>query len=368
MPRRLVCAISGHGYGHLAQSAALLNILPEWLSDLQIHILSPLPLPVLHKQLRIPFSHSPLQLDVGLLQSDALTVDLPATRNALRALHAQWPNKIKQTRQLFASLHSDLLLADIPYLALAAAATLLPSVAIASLSWDAVLAAYFFPTTAQPTDPELLDWWQSMQSAYASATLALLPTPAIHPHPFPVAHSIAPLTLPGQRHPKRLRSLLHLSPQDQRPLVLLSLGGIPAHSLPIPALQHKTECHWLIDAPLEQPPPHLHPVSALQPHLAFSDLAASVDAVISKPGYNTAVAATLHQLPFLYIPRGTFPDEPFIISWAKEFGRAEELSPTQFYNAEWLEPLFALWQQPAKPAPSGNGAQEAAAHILPLLR
>jgi hypothetical protein len=362
MSRRLVCAISGHGYGHLTQCAALLNRLPDSIPNLHLHLISPLPTEVLAKQLHLPFTHTQAQQDVGLVQPDALQVDLQATAAALQRLHEQWPARLQAAQQQLQTLRADLLIADVPYLAIAAAAAIpIPSVAIASLSWDAVLAAYFQHHPAFP------QWWQTMRAAYARTTLALLPTPAIQPHPFPNARTIDPLTVTGHRDPARLRHLLQIEPHDQRPLVLLSLGGIPAGHLPIHTLQGLHDCHWLIDAPLAHPPAHLHPLPPLRAHLPFSDLAASVDAVISKPGYNMAVAATLQQIPFLYIKRGTFPDEPFITAWAEAQGRAGELTPAQFQSGQWLEPLFALLQQPAKAIAASCGPQHAVQSILSLL-
>ncbi|MBF0184518.1 MAG: hypothetical protein HQM06_09035 [Magnetococcales bacterium] len=368
MPR-LLCAISGHGYGHLSQCAALLNHLPLWLPDLQLQILCPLPTAVLAEQLTLPFHHIRQALDVGLVQTDALQVDLSATRTALRTLHHDWPRRLQSAEQQLLSLQPDLLLADIPYLALAAAAACgLPSVAIASLTWDAVLAAYFLQASDNTAQADHQQWWQTMREGYATTTLALLPAPSIIPHPFPHARHIDPLTLPGQRNPQRLRRLLQLDPADRRPLVLISLGGIPARHLPINALSQCPDCHWLIDAIFDEQQPYLHPIEPLRRQIPFRDLAASVDAVISKPGYNTAVAATLHQIPFLYIPRGTFPDEPFITNWVTAHGRARQLSAAQFSTAQWLAPLFDLLQQAPPPAPSAQGAEQAAALLTPMLR
>ncbi|MBF0161626.1 MAG: hypothetical protein HQL88_04985, partial [Magnetococcales bacterium] len=253
------------------------------------------------------------------------------------------------------------LLSDIPYLPIAAAADLgIPSVAIASLSWDAVLAAYF-----PHRDPDMTRWLQEMREAYQRTTLALLPTPAIREgHPFPCAEEIGPLTLPGHRRRLALRQALGLGEEDERPLILVSLGGIPSTRLPVAALAQEVRCHWLLDVAVAQPPGHLHHTAPLLAQWSFADLSASVDGVVSKPGYGMAVAATIQQIPFLYLRRGIFPDEPPICAWMEAHGRALELTAEGFYGGDWYAPLRELLDRPARCAPPADGAEQGAEKIM----
>ncbi|MEO5353338.1 MAG: hypothetical protein H7835_09040 [Magnetococcus sp. XQGC-1] len=352
MSYRICCAISGHGLGHAAQTAALVNHLAEELPDIQIHIVSPLPRTVLARLLRVDFSLDNRTQDVGLIQPDPMQVDLEATAVGLRLLHAHWSYHLAEEKKFLAEWQPDLLLANVPYLPIAAAAELgIPTLAIASLSWDAVLAAYF-----SRSDPEVEEWWQTMRQAYALTTLALLPTPAILDNlPFPQVERIAPLTPPGHRRREALRQSLGLAKEDERPLILVSLGGIPARHLPVHVLAQEERVHWLLDVPLPDHPGHLHSTPALLPHYSFADLSASVDGVVSKPGYGMATAATTQQIPFLYIRRGLFPDEPPICAWMEQMGRARELSADHFYSGNWYAPLRELLDQPAKPHPPANG-------------
>ncbi|MEO5363828.1 MAG: hypothetical protein H7838_09435 [Magnetococcus sp. DMHC-8] len=375
MSHRLYCAISGHGFGHLAQTAALVNRLAEEWPDLTVHIVSPLPRTVLARMVWPPFSLECRAQDVGLVQSDPMQIDQAATLHALRQLHDHWPQHMETEQASLAAWQPDLLLADIPYLPIAAAAALgIPSVAIASLSWDAVLAAYFFRGTipaATPhgwVEPAAAHWWQTMRQAYGQTTLALLPTPAIlDHHPFPRAEPINPLTSPGHRRRLALRQALGLAPGDERPLVLVSLGGIPGHRLPIHALRQEERCHWLLETAPPDRPDHLHDTLTLLDGWSFADLSASVDGVVSKPGYGMAIAATVQQIPFLYRRRGLFPDEPPICQWIQETGRAQELTPEQFDTGQWFAPLRALLAQPVKTPPPANGAAQGAALIRRLL-
>ncbi|MEO5339429.1 MAG: hypothetical protein H7837_02765 [Magnetococcus sp. MYC-9] len=361
MSYRICCAISGHGFGHLAQTAALVNRLAEVVPDLQVRVISALPHALLSRMLSMAFTSECRTLDVGMMHRSPIHVDLPATVLAMRRLHDHWPQRLAEEKAALAAWQPDLLLADIPYLSIAAAAELsIPSVALASLSWDAVLATYF-----SRQDPEVEGWWQTMRQAYARATLALLPTPAIlDQHPFPEAEQIGPLALPGQRRREALRQAIGVANDDERPLILVSLGGIPAPQLPIQALARELRCHWLLDLPLPGQPGHLHDVTRLRDSWSFADLSASVDGVVSKPGYGMAVAATTRQIPFLYVRRGIFPDEPPICGWLERWGRSLELSEAHFDRGDWYDPLHELMGRPAKTPPLANGAAQGADRIL----
>ena len=357
MSQRIYCTISGHGFGHLAQMTALLNQLAKRLPDMQLRIVGAVPHDVVARLLQhVDFSMEYRALDVGLVQTDPMQVDLQANTRALRALHDNWEKHLEAEKRALADWKPDLLLANVPYLPFAAAADLgVPAVAAASLTWDAVLAAYF-----SLKDPEVLGWWQTMRQAYASATLALLLTPAITENsPFTQIKQINPLTTRGNRRRLPLRHALGINAEEDRPLILVTLGGIPTRNLPVDVLAQEKCFHWLLDLPLLPcHSGHLHRIAPLLSSWSFSDLAASVDGVVSKPGYGMAIAAATQQIPFLYLRRGTFPDEPPICDWLDQVGRCMMLKADDFYAGHWYEPLTELLNRPIPPAPPANGAEQ----------
>lgn len=354
MNKRIWCAISGHGFGHLSQVIPILKQLAKTVS-LTIHISTPLPHTLIQKNLEHPFSQECRSQDVGLVQNDPMVVDLPKTFTALKTLHDNWDTQLHLEKQALAQWKPDLVLADIPYIPIAAAAELsIPSVAIASLTWDAVLSAYFSSDI-----PEVHLWLHQMRQAYAQTTLALMPTPTLPGDIFPNRIHIPPLTTPGYPQKDRLRHTLGIDPKDKKPLILVSLGGFPAQNLPLENLAEESRFHWLIDLSITKKQNHLHTTQTLF-DWNFSDIIASVDGIVSKPGYGTSVLASVHQQPFLYICRGLFPDEKIICDWLKKVGRSSELTPEIFYTGKWHDPLQQLMDQPPPPPPPSNGAQTAA--------
>ncbi|MBF0180441.1 MAG: hypothetical protein HQM03_10505 [Magnetococcales bacterium] len=350
--KRIWCAVSGHGFGHFSQVAPILNRLATSIPDLEIHVTGGVPQAVIARMLVRPFTHDPHNRDVGLVQSDPLEVDRRATAEAVSRLHRDWPERVAAEARRMAAWSPDLVLADIPYLSLAAArAAGVASVAIASLTWDEVLAAYL------PDHPELEEWLALMRDAYAATSLALLVTPALPTHPFPKSEVIPAITTPGVPRRERMRQVHGIA--DDRPVILVSLGGIPARFLPVDALVRDTRFHWLVDVPCPAEHDHMHPLRIL-PDLPFHDLAASVDGIVSKPGYGMAIAATASQVPFVYVRRGVFPDEPPICSWIERHGRAMELDGDAWRRGAFGAALERLMRLPPKPASDVRGAEVAA--------
>ncbi|MBF0125581.1 MAG: hypothetical protein HQM02_00060 [Magnetococcales bacterium] len=356
MKKRIWCAVSGHGYGHFSQVAPILNLLARAIPDLRVHVTGGIPGALIARMLACPFTHDPENRDVGLVQSDPLEIDCPATAAAVGRLHREWSARVQAEAGRMADWSPDLVLANIPYLSLAASHLLgVPSVAISSLTWDEVLEVYL------PDHPDLPAWRDTMRAAYGTTTLALLATPALPRNPFPVRETIPPVTTPGTPRPEALRQALGI--RDRRPVVLVTLGGIPAHCLPVDAMIGDARFHWLVDGPCVATHDHLHPLAPM-PHLPFHDLTASVDGIISKPGYGMAIGATANQIPFLYVKRGLFPDEPPICAWIERHGRARELTGPEFRQGRFGTLMGRLMERPAKTPPDVQGATVAAGILL----
>ncbi|MBF0190066.1 MAG: hypothetical protein HQL99_02830 [Magnetococcales bacterium] len=354
--KRVWCAVSGHGFGHWAQLGPVVRALIERRPDLTIHVTGGVPERLIANALQHPFTHDARNRDVGLVQPDPLRVDLSGTTHALRALHDHWSQRVEAERQLLESWRPDLIVGNVPYLPMEAGTCLgIPTVALTSLTWDQVLMAYY-----PPDDPQAAAWTRTMQTAYRLTTLALRITPALPVHPFAETLTIPPITTLGTRRPAMLRQALKIDPDDSRPLVLVTLGGIPADNLPIAALTTQNDYHWLVDQSLAADAArHLHALPQVA-EWPFADLTASVEAIVSKPGYGMAIAATANRVPFLYVRRGTFPDELPIAQWCAQQGRATEITPEAFRSGAFTDQLATLLQHPAPPAPEVNGATVAA--------
>ncbi|MEG3638498.1 hypothetical protein [Magnetococcus sp. PR-3] len=357
---KIWCAISGHGMGHVGQVAPLLRALAHLSpTPLKLHIHCQVSRARLARKLHgLVWQHDARATDIGLVQHDPMVPDLPATAAILNHSCTQWEPQLAQESTRIQAFQPDLILADIPPLTLAAGKRLgIPTVALSSLSWDAIYPDYF------ADHPNLSEWLNRLYGAYAGADLALLPIPHMGKRRFPHTLEIPPIWERGTPRELALRQRLGIDPGDRRPVVLVSLGGIQSQGFPIQPLLHADHLHILADVPTLPSAPHIHGLNPLR-HWPFADIMASVDGVVGKPGYNMAVESVAYALPFFYSARGHFADEPPIQDWLQQFGRTHAYPWTALQNGAWLQDWSPLYHQPKPAKPAMNGAEVGARALL----
>jgi hypothetical protein len=347
--------ISGHGYGHLSQIIAVANKLLKYTPEAKFHIFCNLPQSVISERLDSSnFIHHAIDLDIGLVQPNPLDVDAIATLNAYKQFHATYPARVNQLVDYFKTSKIDIVIADIPYIVIEAAhQAALPSIAIASLTWDKIIENYL-DTQLE----EVKSFISKIRSSQLKASLALHPEPSMKLDSFEKAKTIPPIVLEGN-NTIDLRCVLGIEKSDNRKIVLVSLGGIEADNIPIDSLKNDTRFHWLFNIKLESTESNLHSIYSIK-NVAYRDLISSVDAVVGKPGYGTAVETVKYQLPFVFTCRGNFPDEPCIVTWLKSHSISREITRNEWLSGKFGDYLEELIHCPSKPQIECNGSEVAA--------
>ncbi len=352
---RLHVDISSHGLGHLAIAAPILEALAERRADLVLTVRSGLPEDVLRQRLSMGFAYLPGASDFGFCMRDALAIDLPASARLYREVHADWRRRVAEEAERLAASAPDLVLSNVSYLPLAgAAAAGIPAAAVCSLNW-ADLFRHFFGA---------LPWagavHAEMLAAYRSARAFLRVTPGMPMDELDNLEVVGPVARRGQR-----RELGFVGPRRN---VLVALGGI-AHRIPLEDWPVDVGVRWLV--PGEWACRHPDALAWEETGLPFPDLLASVDAVLTKPGYGTFCEAAACGTPVLYERRPDWPEQDFLIAWQKRHGRCRELPPGTLAlpgkaAGLWRE-LDALWREPPPPPPLLDGAVQAAERLIGLV-
>lgn len=342
--------ISAHGLGHLAITAPVLEALAAREPALRLTIRSGLARQALDARIAVPFEHIPEASDFGWRMTDAIRVDLDASEHAYRAAHAQWDERVDAEAALLRARAPDLVLSNVSDLPLAgAAAAGLRSAALCSLNWADLFAHYFGERDwAPPIHARML-------AAYRSATIFLRPTPAM---PMPdLANTVAvgPIARVGTRHelglPRGIRA------------ALIAMGGFE-HRVPIERWPRSPGIRWLVPSDWRAAHPDALPWDGFG--LAFTDLLASVDAVITKPGYGTLTEAACNDVPVLYLRRQDWPEQDCLIDWMRAQGRCLEVDARTLDAGALDAWLDALWRLPRRPAPAADGAGQAADRLLAI--
>ncbi|MCP9447588.1 MAG: hypothetical protein NNA22_08475 [Nitrospira sp.] len=354
-------AISAHGFGHAAQVVPVLHAVGRLVPDLRVLLRTTVPPSFFTNRLAVPFDVQPAQQDVGCIQEGPLSIDTTATWRAHHRFHLTWEERLQAEVSAILDARPDLILADTPYLAVAAGAEAgIPAVALMNFTWDLVLSA-FTPPPEIPHEALL----QAIRQAYAHADLALRLTPAPVVTCFRRLLDIGPIAEPASPARDRLAACLRLAPGERT--VLVGFGGIPLPTLPFESLRATTGYRFLFDGSI--PPGDQRCVSTRSLPFSFKELLASVDVIMTKPGYATVVEAVALGIPLVYIRRYNFADEQPLVEFLQRHGRGIELSLQDFTAGRWLTALDAAVDLPPPlfPPPPTSGAEDAAGLLTTFL-
>lgn len=354
---RLLCAISHHGLGHLAQTAPVVNALFDMRPDTEWVVWSGLSRSALESRLRPAFMHRHEAADIGLLMQDALRVDTQASLRAYAEFHRDWQGRIEEEAQRLVELDIQGVLCNAAYLPLAAATHAgIPAVAFGSLNWWDIAGHYL---GAQADMAAMLG---HMQAAYTGARAFLRLTPALPMAWLHHVEAMPPVATLGR--PRRDELQAALASSVEMKLVLLGFGGIAYRQhMPLPTLKGIA---WLV--PDDWPGAGRADVlSFSEAGMPFPDMLASCDALVTKVGYGSLVEAAGQGVPVLYLDRPDWPETPWLGDWLARHARQEKLREEELFSEVAGQALQRLWQAPSKPAADVSGASVVARRILELL-
>ena len=349
MPRLLV-AISPHGYGHLAQVAPVINHLRALVPGLQLTLRTTLPGSLLRQRIGGEFALQATADDFGMVQHEALEADTQRSLQRYREFHENFPQQVERVAQELEAAKPDLIFADVPYLTLAAAAHAgIPAVAMCSLNWHAIVQGYF------PGQAGIESMLQQMQQAYASARIFLRPEPSMPMPGLDNLRDIGVVARPGRNRREELINCGNVLAGEK--LLLVAMGGI-AQRLPIERWPIQRCVRYIV--PASWGVERSDCVTIESCNMAFSDLEASSDVILTKPGYGSFTEAAVNGIAVLYVRRPDWPEEPYLVDWLVQHTRCMELTQ-EMIELGAIEPLVQqLLDQQQRPVVTGNGVSEAA--------
>jgi hypothetical protein len=351
------CAISGHGYGHAAQVVPVLNELGSRIPGLTVILRTTVPASFFDDRLAISWDLQSVQQDVGCIQNGPLDIDIPRTWEALLRFHTELESRLSMEVTGMRAAAPRVVLADTAYLATAAAHRAgIPGIVVASFTWTDVLSS--FAGAGMPQHQAVLT---RMQRAYGKAHMGLRIAPGLPLTGVGDVQDIGPIAEPAQSKREELRSMLKCR-TDER-LVLVGFGGIPLEALPWDEMAKLRGYHFLVDGVAAHSSPLIHPVSELP--FSFKTVLASVDVIMTKPGYGTIVEAVTLGIPVVYVRRYNFADEAPLVDFLHRWGRGHELTRHDFFSGNWRPALDAVMRaKMVFSPPAVSGASDAAQALV----
>jgi len=360
MTGSLAFFVTPHGFGHAARSCAVMEAIHARDPDTRFEIFTGVPEWFFRDSLDTPFGYHPYPVDVGLVQRDPLTEDLPATLRRLDELLPVDADLVASLAKSVKALGCRRIVCDIAPLGIAVARQAeIPSILVENFTWDWIYRAYLDeePGLARPI-----------------AMLAeLFETVDCHIQTEPVCRisSRAALTvLPASRNPKTdpgtIRAALGIPPGAK--VVLVTMGGIPADHPSLHGLNQFEQVWFII--PNNVASIQRRKNCILLPHHSqfyHPDLVRACDAVVGKSGYSTLAETYQAGVPFGYISRSRFPESGCLSAYIQGRMQGIEFSPPAFDRGDWLARLPELLSLPRVIRPDAeNGADRIAQAILDL--
>ncbi|KAK8597376.1 hypothetical protein V6N13_094791 [Hibiscus sabdariffa] len=347
--------VTGHGFGHATRVVEVVRNLIAAGHD--VHVVTGAPDFVFNSEIQSSrLSLRKLVLDCGAVQADALTVDRLASlqkysetavqpRDSILATEVKWLNSIK----------ADLVVSDVvPVACRAAAEAGIRSVCVTNFSWDFIYAEYVM--AAGYNHRSIV--WQIAEDYSHCEFLIRLPGYC----PMPAFRDVIDVPLVVRRlHKSRKEVRKELGIGEDVKLVILNFGGQPAGwKLKEDYLPSGWLCLVCGASDTQELPPNFVklPKDAYTP-----DLIAASDCMLGKIGYGTVSEALAYKLPFVFVRRDYFNEEPFLRNMLEFYQSGVEMIRRDLLIGHWkpyLERAISL-----KPCYEGgiNGG-EVASHIL----
>ncbi len=300
-----------------------------------------------------------LECDVGLAQTDALTIDEGETTRLWREFHGDNADRVDCEWRWIRHSGAKVVLGDVPPLAFEAASEVgIPSVALANFSWDWV---YRHLGRRQPALMEAASW---AAAAYRRASLLLRLPFAGDLSAFPEIVDI-PLVARRPRLSKaEARRRLGL---DSGPLVLLSFGGLGLRAFPFGALASIPDMQFVVVDAVPAAPPNLRAAPGAELHeigVHYEDVVGAADVVVTKPGYGIVTDAIGAGTRIVYTERGDFPEYPILVEQMGRYLPVAHVSNADLMAGRLRAPLEAVMREAVPPPPDLSGAGVAADRIL----
>lgn len=345
----LLVDISAHGLGHLAQTAPVIDALQVRIPGLRLTIRTALPRQRLDQSIASQFNYEYGVRDFGFVMNNAVDIDSPATAEAYKDFHRNWSERVSVEADWLRAHRIDAVLTNVAYLPLAASACAgLPSASMCSINWADLFLHYFAAET----------WagkiYEEMLSAYRNACCFLRVSPGLPMTKLDNRQDIGPIARIGKRDRQRFSRHLGLA-KDNR-WILIAMGGMEFR-LPVENWRRIPGFDWLVPNAWNVRREDVHPFDSAR--IDFADLLASVDAVITKPGYGTFVEAACDGVPILYLKRDDWPETRYLSAWLAEHARSAVLDRPRLMNGDFTEELAQLWAEQAPDIPLVTGIDDA---------
>jgi len=341
--RTIYVAISSHGFGHATRTIAVINAWRRLLHhqrspDILPIFVTGIPQWLFTRSVAGEFLYRGRSLDVGVIQSDSLQMDLAATATALADLQSRSEFLIRAEADYIGINRCDLVFADLPPLAIAIAkAAGIPCWVEGNFGWDFIYRGFgeHFGPFAE---------WIDRLHQQCDRTFCLPFREPMTSFPNPTAIGLTGAEPAHDR--ETLISKLGLDPH--RPTILLTFGGLGVTTLPYENVKRFPDWQFLTFEQNTPAFPNLYRLNSQ--NWRPVDVMPLCRAVVSKPGYSTFSEAIRVGVGVYALTRDGFGEAPLLLEGLQRYA-AHAIVP----QGEVLEGSWDFLEQPLTPARDPGG-------------
>ena len=342
----VVAYVSGHGLGHASREVQILRRLP---GEIPLFVKTGSPAWFWESEISRPFTLIDESFDVGCVQRDSIRVDIDATRTAKHAMDVANRTRFEAERRWLESVQAKVVVCDVAAFPLTVAASLgIPALLVANFTWSDIYAEYpgFEAINAR------------LRAAYGHADLLLEAGLSLPMSYFAKRKSVGLVARIGK---DRRAELVPLAPARGGKGVKLALIYAGNWGMPLAweRLKGFDDWHFLtLTPPGSVRPPNL--TALPRGFLPHEDLVASVDLVVSKPGYGIVGECLASGTPLLYGPREEFAEYAALDAALRAWPGGLKVSGEDFIQLKWKETLDACPERGGVTRLPAPGAESAA--------
>ena len=330
---KLYIAITGHGFGHAVRAASVADKIQQLCPEISIIFASTAPQWLLQSYVSGNFMYRPRIFDVGVVQSDSLTMDKKATLERMQEIRAQQEQIIAEEVEFIRQHNVQLILADIPPLATAIAEAVgIPCWMMSNFGWDFIYGAWDDSFT------EIVNW---ISDCYSKCDrLFRLPLSEA----MTAFKNITDVGLTGgnpRYSDAELRDKFAITAPQEK-IVLLTFGGLGLQTIPYENLKHFPDWDFIT---FDRDAPDLPNLKIVSGHCFRPvDFMLLCSRIVSKPGYSTFAEALRLELPIITLTREDFAEAPILLKNIQDHSSHQIVTTEDFFNSSWdflQQPLIA---------------------------
>ncbi len=350
--KKLAYYITAHGYGHGTRSCDIINAISKADPDVSIIVKTDLPPAFMHSRLSHAFQLVQGAFDVGLVQKDSIQIDLEASFTTVVEFYKQKENLIAQEAEFMRTEGIDAIVTDIPAIPIIAAKRAgIPAIAVGNFGWDWIYADFIQNEQGWTAYADLF------RKAYEQTDL-LLRLPFAEPMAaFPTRIDIPLLAKPGK--PNRKLIAQQMKSDTHKKWVLLSFTTLDLDAQALERIIALDDFVFFSVEPLEWKGSGIHSIDRAT--IPFADILASVDIVVTKPGFGIVSECIASNKPIVYADRENFLEYPVLVEGIERYCRNAFISATELYSGNLAPALAAIETAPSPAETMPNGGAEIAA-------